>query len=343
MVEPRDIQGAVVVVTGASSGIGRAAALAFAGRGARVVAAARRAGPLEEVAAECRARGGEGLAVPTDVTDADAMRRLAQSALSGFGRIDVWINNAGTGVFGPFAETDVALHRRTIEVNLLGAIYGAHAVLPVFKRQGSGVLINTCSLGGWAPTPFAAAYTASKFGMRGFAAALRAELAEPGIHICSVFPAMGDTPGIEHGANTSDRTIDPGPFLYRAEDVADTMLGLAERPRAEVAVGWPARAGQLALRDRAPRDRTGDRRCVPGLAVARRPGPAQRGRVASAPSRGAGRERRLARPKGPAIGRAHQRGVCCGGARGLGPAAQHEAGGAQALIRSAPAFRAGPW
>lgn len=248
MAQMREIKGAVVVITGASSGIGRAAARAFAKRGARVVVAARRAQVLDTVADECRAMGGEALAVRTDVTDPEAVWDLAQAALSAFGRIDVWINNAGVGVFGPFAETDIALHRRTIEVNLLGAVHGAHAVLPVFQRQGSGVLINTCSLGGWAPTPFAAAYTASKFGLRGFMAALRAELpTDSNIHVCGVFPAMVDTPGLEHGANTSGRTIDPGPFLYRAEEVADVMVGLAQRPRAEVAVGWPARAGEIAF------------------------------------------------------------------------------------------------
>ena len=241
------LKGRSVVITGASSGIGRAAALAFAARGASVVLAARRGEVLEEVAVECRQAGGEALAQPTDVTDPDAVARLAEAAVQAFGRIDVWINNAGTGVFGPFSYADIALHRRTVEVNLFGTMHGAAAVLPVFLRQGHGTLINNISMGGWMPVPFAAAYTASKFGLRGFTASLRQELAQlPDIHVCAVFPAVVDTPGFAHGANLSGRELDPGKFLYAPEDVAETFLALVYEPKDEVAVGWPARVAQVA-------------------------------------------------------------------------------------------------
>jgi short-subunit dehydrogenase len=245
---PREIEGRTVVIAGASSGIGRATALAFAREGARVVVASRRADLLDEVAEECEREGArDALAIPTDVTDARAVLALARTAKGAFGRIDVWINNAGTGVFGPYHEADIALHRRTVEVNLFGAMHGAHAVLPIFKRQGHGVLINMVSLGGWAPTPFAAAYTASKFGIRGFTASLRQEIgAGEDIHVCAVFPAIVDTPGFVHGANMSGKTLNPGPLLYRAEDVATRMVEVAKHPQGEVAVGWPARAAQIA-------------------------------------------------------------------------------------------------
>lgn len=242
-----DLRNAVVVITGASSGIGRAAALAFARWGARMVLAARRAGALEDLARECRAFGKPALAVPTDVTDAEAVEALARAAHDAFGRIDVWINNAGTGVFGPFQDAPLDLHRLTIAVNLMGGVHGAYAALPHFLRQGRGTLITNISLGGWAPAPFAAAYTASKFGLRGFTASLRQELRRyPRIHVCSVFPAMIDTPGLDHGANVSGRRIDAGPLVYAPEDVAETFVHLARHPRDEVAVGWPARAAQVA-------------------------------------------------------------------------------------------------
>ncbi|MGJ4891033.1 SDR family oxidoreductase [Bradyrhizobium sp. HKCCYLS3077] len=243
----RDLRGTRVVVTGASSGIGRATALALAREGASIVLAARREDVLKDVAAECETLGGRALAVGTDVTDAEQVKRLAEQAVQTFGGIDIWINNAGTGVFGAYQDADIALHRKTIEVNLLGTMNGAYAVLPIFLRQRRGTLINNISLGGWAPTPFAAAYTASKFGLRGFSASLRQELAaHKDIHVCSVFPAMVDTPGFVHGANMSGRNLDPGPLLYRPEDVAETFVQLIRAPRDEIAVGWPARLGQVS-------------------------------------------------------------------------------------------------
>src|SRR5918997_2663965 len=241
------LAGLSVVITGASSGIGRAASLAFARRGARLALAARRAELLEEVAAQCRAAGSEAIAIQTNITDAEGAVRLAREAERAFGGIDVWINNAGTGVFGPYQNADMALHRRTIEVNLLGSMHGVYAVLPIFLRQKHGILINNISLGGWAPAPFAAAYTASKFALRGFSASLRQELGDyPDVHVCGVFPAIIDTPGLDHGANVSDRQINPGPLIYAPEDVAETFVSLVRWPRDEVAVGWPARAAQIA-------------------------------------------------------------------------------------------------
>lgn len=235
----KTLQGATVVITGASSGIGRATAQAFARQGAQLVLAARREGLLDEVAEECRALGAEVAVEPTDVTDADSVRRLAERAVRAFGGIDVWVNNAGVGAVGRFEETPVEAHHRVIETNLFGPLHGAHAVMPVFRRQGHGILINTVSVGAWAPAPYAAAYAASKFGLEGLLESLRAELVdEPAIHVCGVYPSFTDTPGMTHGANYTGHELQPeSPFYDDPEDVAETIVALALRPRAQAMVG----------------------------------------------------------------------------------------------------------
>ena len=237
----RNLRGATVVITGATSGIGRATALTFARHGARLVLAARRADVLAEVADECAQLGAAALPVPTDVTDAQAMTRLAEAAAAFGGQIDVWINNAGTGAIGEFDKTPLAAHEQVLRVNLLGNLYGAHAVLPYFRRQEHGILMVVNSVGGWVPMPYTVAYSASKFGMRGLAEALRTELRDsPDIHVCSVYPAFIDTPGFQHGANFSGKVVKPAPPIFAPQRVADTLVALAQRPRPSVMVGWTA-------------------------------------------------------------------------------------------------------
>jgi short-subunit dehydrogenase len=240
------IQGAVVVIAGASSGIGRATAQHLARGGAHLVLASRRADTLETVREECERLGAEATAVPTDVTDAEAVKSLAEAARARFGRIDVWINNAGVGAVGVFDEVPIESHAQTIRTNLLGQVNGAHAVLPIFKRQRHGVLINTLSVGSWVPTPFAASYAASKAGLRGFTESLRAELQDwPGIQVCDVYPALVDTPGVRHAANHSGHRIGVAGPISSPFEVAETIASLIRHPRPAAAVGWSAQAMRL--------------------------------------------------------------------------------------------------
>lgn len=227
-----------VVITGASSGVGRAAALAFAHSGTNIVVAARRLDALNEVAEECRQSGSAVIAVQTDTTDAKAVQDLAKAAVDFKGRIDVWVNNAGVLAAGPFDETPIEVHDQVIRTNLMGYIHGAYAVVPYFKKQQSGILINNISVGGWFPTPYAVGYAASKFGLRGFSEALRGELSKwPHIHVCNLFPAFLDTPGIQHAGNHTGHVVRPAPPIYDPQRVAQAMVSLAYSPKNSVTVG----------------------------------------------------------------------------------------------------------
>lgn len=227
-----------IVVTGASSGIGLCTAEAFARQGAAVVLVARDAERLEEAAARCRALGGSALAVPADVTDGAQMVRVVTEAAAAFGRIDVWVNNAGTSLWGAFEDIPLATHRRLIEVDLLGVVNGSHAVVPHFLARGAGVLINVVSIGGRLPSAWAASYSAAKFGVAGLTDALRAELASHSkIEVCGIYPAFVDTPTATRSGNYTGRTLRPVPPVVSPERVAAAVVSLARRPRRARRVG----------------------------------------------------------------------------------------------------------
>ncbi len=246
--EVRPERDLVVVITGASSGIGHATALAFAKDGARLVLAARDQATLAPVAMSCNAMGARSaLGVPTDVTDPAAVERLAEAALRHHGRIDVWFNGVGVGAIGRFDETPLASHRRVVEANLIGHMQCAHVALRHFRQRGRGTLINMISVGGWIPAPHAAAYTASKFGLRGLSEALRAEVSDlPHVHVCDVAPTFVDSPGLSHGANYSGATINPRIPLVDPRRVAEAVVELVERPRAVTWLGAGVVPGRLA-------------------------------------------------------------------------------------------------
>jgi short-subunit dehydrogenase len=230
----------VVVLTGASSGIGRAAALAFAARGFAMVLAARSAAELDQLTAECRAAGGEAIAVPTDVSDQDQVEALGRRASERFGRYDVWINDAGVAALGRFEEIPLRDHTQVIATDLLGTIYGSHVALRQFRRQGSGTLINIASALGEIPAPYYASYVAAKHGVVGLGAALRQELADSqddAIHVCTVLPLSIDTPFLAHAANYTGHEVRPIPPVYDVDTVVQTLLELVDEPKPEVMAG----------------------------------------------------------------------------------------------------------
>jgi short-subunit dehydrogenase len=227
-----------IVITGASSGAGKAIALEFATEGHKLVLASRNVAALEDTASECEALGAEVKCVITDVSVPTDIITLAAAADDFGGKIDVWVNNAGVLAVGRFTDTPIEVIEQVIATNLMGYIYGAHAVLPYFKAQGYGILINNISIGGFLPVPFGVGYSASKYGIRGFSSALKAEVLDyPNIHVCDAYPAFLDSPGIQHAANYTGKAIKPAPPVYDPRRLAMAIVKLAAHPRAEVMVG----------------------------------------------------------------------------------------------------------
>jgi short-subunit dehydrogenase len=236
----------VIVVTGASSGTGRSIATTLAARQPILVLAARREDALQEVAIECREAGATVHVVKTDVRNANEVAHLAEIASGITGELDVWINNAGVLAAGALEDIPAAVNEQVIVTNLVGFINGAHQALPYFKKQGHGIIINNISVGGWFPTPYAAAYSASKFGLRGFSESLKGELSKyPDIHVVDLYPAFLDTPGIQHAANYTGKHIVPAPPVYDPAKVAAAVVQMIESPQPRKTIG--AAAGFIRL------------------------------------------------------------------------------------------------
>lgn len=228
----------VVVITGASSGMGRATALEFARKGGRLVLGARRLFALETLMFECEALGGQAAVMSMDVANQAEVEHLAQTAEDMYGHIDVWVNAAAVYALGNLEDIPVTDIERLIDVNVKGVIWGSRCALKRFKQQGSGTLINFSSMDGVVGEPFASPYAASKFAVRGLDVSLQEELAEtPGINICTVVPSVIDTPFFRHAANYYGETAQPSYPVLAADKVARQVARLPMRPRREVYAG----------------------------------------------------------------------------------------------------------
>src|SRR4051794_15218296 len=196
----RPLRQQTVVLTGASSGIGKVTAVELGRRGANVVLAARNEEALRDAARAVEAAGGRAEVVPTDVADREQVDRLAARAVARFGRIDTWGNDAAVSLYAAVEDATAEEIEQVLRVNLLGAIYGMKAALPVMKRQGEGTIVNVASVLGRMSVPLQSAYCASKHGLIGFADSLRVELAREGsrVEVVTVLPTSMDTPFFDH-------------------------------------------------------------------------------------------------------------------------------------------------
>jgi NADP-dependent 3-hydroxy acid dehydrogenase YdfG len=183
----------VVAITGASSGIGEATAVALAAAGAKVAMAARRADRLEEIAARIAAAGGEALAIPTDVADEASANAFVRTAAEHFGRLDALINNAGVMQLGPIEGAPTEEWRRMVDVNVFGVLYCTHAALPIMREAGGGHIVNVSSVGGKVVGTYSGVYSLTKFGLGAFTEALRRESIAAGIRVTLVVPGSTAT------------------------------------------------------------------------------------------------------------------------------------------------------
>jgi NADP-dependent 3-hydroxy acid dehydrogenase YdfG len=244
----RPIEEHVVVITGASSGIGRACARAFAARGARLGLLARNEEALQAAVAEAQAAGTEALALPTDVADAEAVERAAAAVEERFGRIDTWVNNAMVSVFSPVKEMKAEEYKRVTEVTYLGYVYGTLSALRRMQPRDEGTIIQVGSALVYRSIPLQSAYCGAKAAIRGFTDSLRTELLHDGSHVrlsMLQLPAV-NTPQFEVVRSRLPRRAQPVPPIFTPEMIADAVVYAAEHAPREMVIGGSALRAILA-------------------------------------------------------------------------------------------------
>jgi NADP-dependent 3-hydroxy acid dehydrogenase YdfG len=231
----RDLSGWAVAITGASSGIGEATAVACARAGAAVALAARREERIAALAQRIEEEGGRAVALATDVTDERQARAFVERAYEHLGRLDALVNNAGVMLLGPVEGADTEQWRRMIGVNVFGTLYCTHAALPVMRAQGRGHIVNVSSVAGRRASLGAAVYNLTKFGVTGFSEALRQEALHSNIRVTVIEPGAVETELLDHNTDpnvvaASERFLQQVGKQLTAEDIADAIVYVLGQP-----------------------------------------------------------------------------------------------------------------
>jgi clavulanate-9-aldehyde reductase len=234
---PYDLSGQAIAITGASSGIGEATALACAAAGASVALGARRSERIEELASRVEGDGGRAVALETDVADERQARAFVEHAYEQLGRLDGLVNNAGVMLLGPVEGADTNDWRRMVEVNCLGLLYCTHAALPVMREQGGGHIVNVSSTAGRQARLGAAVYNLTKWGVNGFSEALRQEALNSNIRVTIIEPGFVETELQSHNVKNEmvmqamERAREEIGEVLRAEDIAEAIVYALGQPQ----------------------------------------------------------------------------------------------------------------